>query len=294
MPDLECSLKDLAKDGIARPYHLEGRLPSDERRRQGAYAVIECFQEIPCDPCVTSCRFNAIRPFQDINDLPFVIFENCNGCGVCAAKCPGLAIFIVDESKSEDLATILLPYEYSPLPEKGEMVMALNRQGEDVQKVPVVQVRSGKHIGTPMVAIEISKTQLFDVRALRRLTAEVFDVPVTKDSFTVSEYKCEIAKDVACSAADDNEIVVCRCEGVTMAEIRGQIRRGATTVDEVKHRTRSGMGPCQGRSCRQIILAEIARFEGVSPEELDSGSYRQPLRPVALGLLADMEAEDGQ
>lgn len=43
----------------------------------------------------------------------------------------------------------------------------------------------------------------------------------------------------------DNAIIVCRCEDVTLGEIRKAIREGATTLDEVKRITRAGMGPCK-------------------------------------------------
>lgn len=53
--------------------------------------------------------------------------------------------------------------------------------------------------------------------------------------------------------------VVCRCETVTEGEIVDAIHGGATTLDEVKFRTRAGMGPCQGNFCgpkSASILAE--------------------------------------
>jgi len=34
--------------------------PSEIRFDKGAVAVIECIQDIPCNPCETSCRFKAI------------------------------------------------------------------------------------------------------------------------------------------------------------------------------------------------------------------------------------------
>ena len=43
--------------------------------------------------------------------------------------------------------------------------------------------------------------------------------------------------------------IVCRCEGITRSEILEAIRRGACTVDGVKRRVGSGMGPCQGSRC---------------------------------------------
>lgn len=43
--------------------------------------------------------------------------------------------------------------------------------------------------------------------------------------------------------------VVCRCQGVTRDAVMEAIRRGAVTVDGVKRRTGTGMGPCQGSRC---------------------------------------------
>ncbi len=40
--------------------------------------------------------------------------------------------------------------------------------------------------------------------------------------------------------------VVCRCEKVTEGEIVDAVRRGASTLDGIKFRTRAGMGRCQG------------------------------------------------
>jgi glycerol-3-phosphate dehydrogenase len=52
---------------------------------------------------------------------------------------------------------------------------------------------------------------------------------------------------------------VCRCEKVSEAEIVEAIRRGATTLDGIKFRTRSGMGRCQSNFCGPGIAAILAR-----------------------------------
>lgn len=51
---------------------------------------------------------------------------------------------------------------------------------------------------------------------------------------------------------EDPEIV-CQCQGITRGEIEEAIRRGAVTVDGVKRRVGSGMGPCQGSRCSYAI-----------------------------------------
>ena len=53
--------------------------------------------------------------------------------------------------------------------------------------------------------------------------------------------------------------IVCRCETVTEAEIVDAIRRGATTLDAVKRRTRAGMGRCQGGFCSPRVMESLAR-----------------------------------
>ena len=72
--------------------------------------------------------------------------------------------------------------------------------------------------------------------------------------------------------------LVCRCEVVTEAEIREAVRRpvGATTVDGVKRRTRSGMGRCQGGFCSPRVMEILAEELGVPVTQLTKsggGSY---------------------
>ena len=52
----------------------------------------------------------------------------------------------------------------------------------------------------------------------------------------------------AAISAEDNEIV-CQCRHITKGQILEAIRRGATTLDGVKRRVGTGMGPCQGSRC---------------------------------------------
>jgi glycerol-3-phosphate dehydrogenase len=53
--------------------------------------------------------------------------------------------------------------------------------------------------------------------------------------------------------------VVCRCETVTEGEIVDAIRKGATTVDEIKFRVRAGMGRCQGGFCLPRVIEILSR-----------------------------------
>jgi sarcosine oxidase subunit alpha len=143
-------------------------MPAAERCRRGPYAVIECFQEIPCDPCHVSCRAGAIKPFTDVNSLPEYDPEVCNGCGTCVAHCPGLACFVVDETHAEGRALVKLPFEFTPVPVRGDSVAALDRTGSEVCAGRVVRVARGKSkLDTTVVWVDIPAEHACSVRNIR-------------------------------------------------------------------------------------------------------------------------------
>lgn len=81
--------------------------------------------------------------------------------------------------------------------------------------------------------------------------------------------------------------IVCRCEDVTAEDISDALASGVCTAQEVKFSTRAGMGFCQGRVCRTAI-EELLCQSGIAPEEGGSSmTVRLPVRPTALGDLAE-------
>lgn len=85
---------------------------------------------------------------------------------------------------------------------------------------------------------------------------------------------------------DQDDIVVCRCEEISISEIREWIAKGYHTFDELKRVLRVGMGPCQGRGCRDIILRELSRATCKPLTEIAPGMIRPPVKPIKLGLCA--------
>ena len=81
--------------------------------------------------------------------------------------------------------------------------------------------------------------------------------------------------------------VICRCEEVEIDEIRKWIAEGYTEFNELKRILRVGMGPCQGRGCRDIIIRELARATGKPIAEVRAGVIRPPVKPIKAMLLAD-------
>ncbi len=155
----------LAQNGIPTAEDLAQVMPSAERLAKGPVAIAECFQNIPCDPCYHSCKQGAIKPFDDINERPQVDHDKCNGCGMCLMRCPGLAIFVVDETYSENEALVKIPYEFLPLPKPEQVVDAVNRAGKVVGEARVVKVQSGKGMdGTNVVWLAVPKNLSMEVR----------------------------------------------------------------------------------------------------------------------------------
>ncbi|MBR1913021.1 MAG: FAD-dependent oxidoreductase [Treponema sp.] len=112
-------------------------------KQKGLHPVIECTQNIPCNPCQDSCKKKCIKIGSRITALPCVDAQSsCIGCGMCIANCSGQAIFLVDEDFEPGYATVTLPYEFLPLPEKGEHGKALSRSGQVLCDAEIVQIKS--------------------------------------------------------------------------------------------------------------------------------------------------------
>ena len=68
----------------------------------------------------------------------------------------------------------------------------------------------------------------------------------------------------------DNEYgdIVCRCEMVSVKEIKDAIKRGARTLDGVKFRTRAQAGRCHGGFCTTRIMKILSEELNVPIEEI--------------------------
>ena len=133
----------------------------------GKKAIVECVEDIPCDPCVTACPSSAIE-MDSLVGKPALIPEKCSGCGLCIAECPGLAIFVVDFDYSENTALVMLPYEFIPLPEKGEIVHLLDREGNMCGEGEIVKVKTYRN-KTTVISVAVPKELAMQVRNVRRI-----------------------------------------------------------------------------------------------------------------------------
>ena len=89
----------------------------------------------------------------------------------------------------------------------------------------------------------------------------------------------------------DSDIIICRCQELTKADIRAAIRDGAETVNGVKKRTKACMGFCQGKTCEKLIERIVAEATGKDPAVLVPPTSRAPVRPVDIRVFLDTEDE---
>lgn len=90
---------------------------------------------------------------------------------------------------------------------------------------------------------------------------------------------------------DDSEIIICRCEDITLADIKKAIRDGARDLSDVKRLTRAGMGTCQGYTCELLIMGIIYSELG---KKRDMGLLKvsPPAFPIRIKELAGLAVEN--
>ena len=134
--------------------------------------------------------------------------------------------------------------------------------------------------------------------------------PAAADDDEISAARLRWA--AAAMAVADAGTHICQCEHVSLADLVGvqpphYLRRdqpamqardittlardGTLNQDQIKRLTRAGMGVCQGRRCREQIGAILAQATSTPLSDVALPSYRAPVRPLPLSVLATLEEE---
>ena len=79
---------------------------------------------------------------------------------------------------------------------------------------------------------------------------------------------------------------LCRCEGITIEEVRSAIAEGNLTINDIKRRCRAGMGICQGIFCADQI-AWLLVEQGIDPKSIEAMTSRPPTRLIPLIVAAE-------
>ncbi len=239
-------------------------LPSDERMALRPFVQIDCLYGFACNPCTFSCPQGAISK-PTTSSTPTVDYDRCIGCMECVNHCPGLAIFGYNTQKD----WCFLPIEYAI--DEGVEVYLVDNNGHRIGEGVVEKVlKKDNKTNVARVKVENGKwkddsVKITDVKGFiqKDRYPEALDIKASQNSQTAPTF-------------------ICHCEDITDEQMLSVVgNRKYISVDELKHITRMGMGPCRGKRC--IARArQVLRSHGI--ELTGEATPRAPLsNQVTLG-----------
>jgi len=150
----------LNKNGVAEQNQILSRF-FDETVLLKPKAILECYEDIPCNPCVTSCPTGAITIGPDINRQPVLDPDKCTGCAICVGACPGLAILVAQ--LKDGRAWFKIPHEFLPHPQKGERWDAAARDGAVIGVATIEAVQLSSRTKTAIVTVSADRELLHEL-----------------------------------------------------------------------------------------------------------------------------------
>jgi sarcosine oxidase subunit alpha len=264
------------RPGSTRP------MPSAEPM-SGLFPVVRCAQEIPCDPCIHACPKDMIEMTGDpIFGIPRVTKDECTGCAMCVAACPGLAITLVDTRADGPDGLVTVPFELlESQVAVGREVTAVDIDGEPVGPARIEKVIKRKAFDrTLLVTLRVPKPAAARVAGFR-----VQDPAISRPVAAQPPAAGGVSQP---TAAVPDDTVICRCERVTAGEIRRFIQENGRDLNQLKI-LRCGMGACGGKTC-QALIVRLCHEEGVDPASVVSFSQRPLVAETNLAMLAGEDA----
>ncbi len=210
-------------------------LPTPERMAAKPFVQLDCLYGFACNPCTFSCPQGAISK-PTTSSTPTVDYDKCIGCMACVNHCPGLAIFGYDMAKN----ICFLPIEYAV--EEGAEVFLVDNNGKKIGEGKVEKLlKKDNKTNVARVFVAQVDGQMTDIKGF-----------IVKD-----KYPEALSHSVPQSLSTSEPTYICHCEDITDEQMLAAVGdRKYISVDELKHITRMGMGPCRGKRC-------IARARGV-------------------------------
>ncbi|MFX0059195.1 MAG: FAD-dependent oxidoreductase [Candidatus Hodarchaeota archaeon] len=243
-------------------------------KEEGIFPLFHCNQEIPCNPCTSVCPQEQIETIDGlITQLPFFKDNReCLGCGKCVAVCPGLAVTLIDYRKDDKNPLVTFPLELvSEKLEKGEKIFVVSND-QELGEFEIYRTRILK---------EFPKTQLISVKLPKEIAKKAVAVKLQKATYSESI-------NIYQKSFTENDVIVCRCERVSVGEVRKWIRYGVRDFNELKALTRVGMGACGGKTCTPLIY-RIFQEEGIKIEDVTPGTMRPLFMEVSMGIFAGVQ-----
>ncbi|WP_119736006.1 NAD(P)/FAD-dependent oxidoreductase [Pseudomonas sp. Larv2_ips] len=86
------------------------------------------------------------------------------------------------------------------------------------------------------------------------------------------------------AAQAPDELMLCRCEEVSVGEVRAVVDEGHWEINRVKAHCRVGMGRCQGRMCGLAAAEIVAERSGRGIEHVGRLRGQAPIKPLPFGV----------
>lgn len=247
----------------------EPRLPDENRRLARGFVQADCLYGFACNPCSFACPHGAITK-TSTSSVPHIDYDKCIGCMDCVYQCPGLAIFGYDLRKDN----LFLPIEYEV--QEGAEVYLVNNNGEILGegKVEKILHKPNKTNVARVKSVSIQGDALTRVRGF-----------IVKDSYPEPLGLKPLLEDT------EGPTYICHCDDVKLEEVLKVIGdRTFISIDEVKHTTHLGMGPCRGKRCIPRLRTAL-RSRGI--ELVGDATPRAPLsNQLTLGEIAPAKKGD--
>ncbi len=235
-------------------------------RQQKPFVLVDCLHGFACNPCVFACPYGAITK-SSTSTAVHIDHDKCVGCMECVYQCPGLAIFGYNIKKN----IFFLPVEFDV--EENKEVFLVDNNANVLGEGTIQKVLRKKNL-THVVRVKAEKISDDDKLKVRGF--------IIKNSYpekpTLRKYKDPV----------ESEIFMCHCDDIKMDEILELIEnRKFISVEEIKHNTHLGMGPCRGKRCIQRLQLNL-RPLGV--QLTGTSTPRAPMaNPLSLGEMCPSE-----
>lgn len=247
----------------------EPRLPESERMAARGFILADCLYGFACNPCAFACPHGAITK-SSTSMVPRVDYDKCIGCMECVYQCPGLAIFGYDIKKE----MLFLPLEYEA--KEGQTVYLVNNNGEKLGEGVIEKIlhKPNKTNVARVKSVTLHGDDLIRVRGF-----------IVKENYPEPVLLKPLVRDVK------GPTYICHCDDVKLEEVLQMVGdRTFISIDEIKHTTHLGMGPCRGKRCIPRLRTAL-RSRGI--EITGDATPRAPLsNQLSLGELHPAQKGD--
>lgn len=86
------------------------------------------------------------------------------------------------------------------------------------------------------------------------------------------------------AAQAPDALILCRCEEVSVGDVRAVVDEGHWEINRVKAHCRVGMGRCQGRMCGLAAAEIVAERSGRAIEQVGRLRGQAPIKPLPFGV----------